>query len=70
MKREAERKLQRLTPTLRPKQKTLDFDEEKLWEHLPAADQRACQSALATLLYQVTITTQYNKTQENNVDAR
>ena len=70
MKRQAERKLQRLTPTLRPKQKTLDFDEEKLWEHLPAADRRACQSAIAALLYQVTITTQENKTQENNVDER
>ena len=70
MKREAERKLQRLAPTLRPKQQTLDFDEEKLWEQFPAADQRACQIAIATLLYQVTITTQNDKTQENDTDER
>ena len=64
MKREAERHLQRLVRTLRPKQQTLDFDEAKRWEQLPAADRRACQSAIAALLYQVTITTQENDSDE------
>lgn len=68
MKREAERTLQRLAPALRPQQQTLDFHEEKLWEQLPAADQRACQSAIAALLYHVTVTTQNDKTQENDSD--
>jgi len=64
MKREAERHLQRLVRTLRPQQQTLDFDEAKRWEQLPAADRRACQSAIAALLYQVTITTQENDSDE------
>ena len=68
MKREAERKLQRLAPALRPQQQTLDFDEAKLWEQLPAADQRACRGAIAALLYQVTITTPHDKTREDDSD--
>lgn len=73
MKREAERKLQRLAPALRPQQQKLDFHEARLWEQFPAADQRACQSAIAALLYQVMVTTQNDKpqndkTQENDSD--
>jgi len=64
MKREAERHLQRLVRMLRPQQQTLDFDEAKRWEQLPAADRRACQSAIAAMLYQVTITTQENDSDE------
>jgi hypothetical protein len=71
MTREAERHLQRLVRTLRPQQQTLDFDEAKPWEQLPAADRRVCRSAIAALLYQVTITTPDNdETQENDSDER
>ena len=64
MKREAERHLQRLAPALSPKQQTLDFDQEKLWEQLPAVDRQGCRSALAALLYQVTIAAQENDSDE------
>lgn len=70
MKREAERKLRRLAPALRPQQQTLDFHEAKLWEQLPAADRRACRSGIAALLYHVTVMTQNDKTQENESDER
>jgi hypothetical protein len=64
MKREAERQLQRLAPALSPRQQTLDFDEARRWEQLPAADQQACRSAIAALLYQVTIMLQENDSDE------
>lgn len=75
MKREAERTLQRLAPALRPQQQTLDFHEAKRWEQLPAADRRACRSAIAAMLYHVTVTTPNEKTpnektQENVSDER
>lgn len=70
MKREAKRILQRLTTALRPQQQTLDFDEAKLWEQLPAGDRRACRGAIAALLYHVTITTQRDKTREDKSDER
>jgi len=73
MKREAERTLQRLAPALRPQQQKLDFHDAQLWEQFSAADQRACQSAIAALLYQVMVTTkndkpQNDKPQENDFD--
>jgi len=39
--------------TLAPKQQTLDFGGESLWQQLSSHDRRACRKAIAAMLHQV-----------------
>jgi hypothetical protein len=60
------KQLKQLVQTLPPKQQTLDFANSNLWRQWSAADRQACRDAIAALLYQVTLATQDDETQENN----
>jgi hypothetical protein len=49
-----------LMKMLRTKQQTLDFDSPNIFQQLSMAQQRACQAAIADLIFQVAIATQDN----------
>ena len=52
--------IQQLLQTLPPRQQTLDFADASrgLWQQWSCADHKACISAIAALLAQVTLATQ------------
>jgi hypothetical protein len=69
----SQRQLKQLMQTLPPKQQTLDFGSQNLWQQLPAEDRRACRDAIAAFLYQVAVSTPENPEhsfKENKEDER
>lgn len=51
--KQSDPQLKLLIQTLRPMQRTLDFEEVDLWQSLPEFNRKACREAIAAVLTQL-----------------